>query len=632
MKEQRKGKGGAARTTRDRWSENRGHWPVEFQRAAKKCQHDLDCFRYANPGDAMANTHPDHSKWIIGIKDRPCINERTLSSGSKEMATWQCQYCREHFTRVVRNTTKYTVVACSTCLNNGTSRLEFQIASLINLYTGMAPTLQHVVGKNPPVDLYLEDLDTAVQIDPHYFHREPSRFESDERVTGRLHSAYTQVLRLRDVRLPEIGGTIPAPANFDAFTGARLIALALGFTTPKGAPTEIERDAKRLGDIAYDARQASPPSNPLSEHPAIRVYVRNLSRPGRSPSMVAVTESDDCEWRCANANLGHQNYRATVRNRAGAERVVPSCPICAAENRRLLRRTPEPGRSLADVRPEVAAEFVRNLTEPTHDPTMMNPGTEDRCIWRCSIPGCRRGPGGTPKVWEASTDSRRTPGCSHCNRSRATIASIPSRSEKTRTPKPGQSFADLHPIPASELVEVIDHPDRDATSVNPSTSAVGRWKCHFDCKNNDGGPFYEMKISQRKRRDTLGCTTCSKKNSWRERAKLGIAPPKWVKTPEAGESFAERNPVAASEAVSNLDNPGRMPDSCSRGTNDRMMFRCEPCATSRTGQECTECVIDPDHGPGMYVVSVKLRAQRMSPHCGNCSRKLVPRAKRKKST
>ena len=141
-----------------------------------------------------------------------------------------------------------------------------------------------------------------------------------------------------------------------------------------------------------------------------------------------------------------------------------------------------------------------------------------------------------------------------------------------------------------------------------------------------------MKISQRKQRDTLGCATCSKKNSWRERAKLGIAPPKWVKTPAAGESFAERNPVAASEAVSNLDNPGRMPDACSRGTNDRMMFRCEPCATSRTGQECTECVTDPEHGPGMYVVSVKLRAQRMSPHCGNCSRKVVPRAKRKKST
>ena len=75
MKEQRKGKGGAARTTRDRWSENRGHWPIEFQRAAKKCLHDSDCFRYANPGDAMANTHPDHSKWIIGIKDRPCIND-----------------------------------------------------------------------------------------------------------------------------------------------------------------------------------------------------------------------------------------------------------------------------------------------------------------------------------------------------------------------------------------------------------------------------------------------------------------------------------------------------------------------------------------------------------------------------
>jgi len=100
-------------------------------------------------------------------------------------------------------------------------------------------------------------------------------------------------------------------------------------------------------------------------------------------------------WRCSVEDCGHR-WRATVASRTRGA----GCPKC--------RWRPASGQSLADKRPEIAAQWddERNATKPQH----VMPGSVKKIWWRCPVTGCGH-------RWQATVASRtRGKGCPACAR------------------------------------------------------------------------------------------------------------------------------------------------------------------------------------------------------------------------
>lgn len=127
--------------------------------------------------------------------------------------------------------------------------------------------------------------------------------------------------------------------------------------------------------------------------------VENLTRPGDGLEAMRPGAVDRCRWRCARCS--HQ-WEATVVNRVTKG---SGCPWCGAIRASTSRRVPPPGRSLAELFPEVAAQFQANLTVPGRGPQQMPARSNDSCRWKCA-----RG-----HQWVTTVASRAAgSGCSRC--------------------------------------------------------------------------------------------------------------------------------------------------------------------------------------------------------------------------
>lgn len=135
------------------------------------------------------------------------------------------------------------------------------------------------------------------------------------------------------------------------------------------------------------------------EHPSLVV-----THPLLAAEMIAPFDPADytqgskakVRWR---GPVGHE-WDATVGNRVKGS----GCPVCAFGSGARARRTPEPGASLADVRPDVAGEA------DGWDPTQYRPKSNARLPWRCTECGHR---------WSTTVYQRtQRSGCPACARTR----------------------------------------------------------------------------------------------------------------------------------------------------------------------------------------------------------------------
>ena len=101
--------------------------------------------------------------------------------------------------------------------------------------------------------------------------------------------------------------------------------------------------------------------------------------------------------------VGHE-WEATIANRVKGS----GCPVCARGSGARARRTPEPGASLADLHPAIAAEA------DGWDPAEFRAGSNAKVSWRCSACDHR---------WSATIVARTTrTGCPACARTRRRLA------------------------------------------------------------------------------------------------------------------------------------------------------------------------------------------------------------------
>lgn len=127
-------------------------------------------------------------------------------------------------------------------------------------------------------------------------------------------------------------------------------------------------------------------------------FVANLTSPSRGLDVLRPRSNCRCRWRCV--ACGHE-WEALVSHRVSGT----GCPECGRRRAVEALRRPDRGESVADVRPDLAAQFVDNVTVPGRGPEGLMPGSTDLCRWRCA-----RG-----HEWPAQVNNRSNgSGCSRC--------------------------------------------------------------------------------------------------------------------------------------------------------------------------------------------------------------------------
>jgi Probable Zinc-ribbon domain len=193
-------------------------------------------------------------------------------------------------------------------------------------------------------------------------------------------------------------------------------------------------------------------------------------------------------WRCATCR---HEWTATASARGGG------CPECAWKKRGRSRAQAPAGRSLLDRHPDVAEEFVRNLTRADMHPADLRPSSQQRCVW-CSTCGNR---------WEATVANRVAGrGCTACaNRRRAENVRRPTEQSGTAAEK--ASF------PQSELIANLTDAARGLHDIKPGSTDRCLWRCS-DCSTNG------------RRRSSIACSKAADVRSARCGGQPRSAPPR----------------------------------------------------------------------------------------------------------
>jgi hypothetical protein len=123
-----------------------------------------------------------------------------------------------------------------------------------------------------------------------------------------------------------------------------------------------------------------------------------------------------------------------------------------------------PIRSLATEHPVVAAQFVGVVDRPGLTAADLAPAGDDRVLWRCSNCGHQ---------WEARVANRTVlgTGCPPCSHRRGAARSA--------TPKPGGSFATLHPELVAYFVSDETNPGKTVTELKPNSIDRCTWTCRY---------------------------------------------------------------------------------------------------------------------------------------------------------
>ena len=278
-------------------------------------------------------------------------------------------------------------------------------------------------------------------------------------------------------------------------------------------------------------------------------FIRNITSPTRSKECTPLKSRDLCEWKC---NTCEHSWNSPA---GGLHSSKWKCPRCAI----LWSRLPKPGRSLAERFPDLAREFVRNLTRPHRHPSTLLPASIDRCEWRCR--DCK-------KVWTTTPSTRVSgKGCRRCKTHEATLVAA-AKSKSTR-------LVDACGDAQSAFVENLSRPGHPVALLAGKSNDRCRWRC-VAC-----GKTFVRTVSHFSKSQT--CSPCSASARGR----------KWRKAP-AGMSLLELEPDIAATFVHNMTTPEATPAMVRRKSRDLCEWKCQ-CGRMFIAPVCVR-TMTPDYG------------------------------------
>jgi hypothetical protein len=222
--------------------------------------------------------------------------------------------------------------------------------------------------------------------------------------------------------------------------------------------------------VARDTRKL----DRLSGHRYVRIRPAAIGRlvdtSAASAQQVVLTGGDEADpaiW--AAAVLRTVEDLSPTGSIASLSAAARTAALARADRRwRDLRVGPR-RRSLASEHPDVAREFVAAVGLPGVTAAELAAGGDDRVLWRCRSCG---------NQWEAQVKNRTQlgTGCPPCSHARG--------ASRANSPRPGSSFADIHPDLVRYFVEDLTRPGRSLRDLKPNSIDSCRWACPH-C----GGPW-----------------------------------------------------------------------------------------------------------------------------------------------
>ncbi|RBY94384.1 hypothetical protein DQ244_03430 [Blastococcus sp. TBT05-19] len=351
--------------------------------------------------------------------DRPDRDVSSTPSGSHNRVLWRCR--RGHTWETSARQRVKNGSQCPTCLAGlWTSRLEFEVAELVQLSSGLPVVLGPRRARSDRagedrIDLLVTGADLLVDLDPTRWHAPTEAVGRDARKLDRL--AGERYVRVR----PNGLGPLPAGRSSpeqqvvlddgdedDPWTWASAVLRALLAFQPDtlvDEPTAEARAAARArADIKWRRLRSGLRLRSLSsDYPDVAAqFVEAIDRPGLTAADLAPSGDDRALWRCA--VCGHE-WEARVANRTVAR---TGCPPCSYRRGADRSARPHAGQSFADRHPELIPYFVENLENPDRSLFHLKPNSTDRCRWLCQY--CRR-----PRVTTPQALNRRPhAGCRPC--------------------------------------------------------------------------------------------------------------------------------------------------------------------------------------------------------------------------
>jgi predicted metal-binding protein len=159
------------------------------------------------------------------------------------------------------------------------------------------------------------------------------------------------------------------------------------------------------------------------------------------------------------------------------------CKRCASAQQSVQKKIPKPGKSLADLKPELLALWHPTLN-PNINPKDLTPSSHTKVWWLC--PECGN-------EWEAAPGST---GCRPCSMKRA--------GRNKARPLPGRSLAELYPALAEQW-DLERNAPLTAADVAAGSDTKYWWECS-DCQHR-----WQAKPSNRSKQIYL-CPSC--KSVW----------------------------------------------------------------------------------------------------------------------
>ncbi|WP_416046467.1 zinc-ribbon domain-containing protein [Mycobacterium intracellulare] len=497
-----------------------------------------DCTHLPDEGRSFAHLNPDIAlEWHPTRNGDRRPNEFKPSSAYK--AWWKC-LARGHEWQVsIGNRNGSTASTCPTCTMWGTSASQIRIAYEL-IAAGVPVVLDHpripVSGRRPvAADIVVPDYCVVIEYDGSQYHAAAGAVDRDRRQSVALTEAGWTVIRIRPQALEAIDRQcvrVGNNATVKQIAVATLMKLStIGHHAAK-LDAYLEDPELWAGSDADRAVLNLKSRSLMSEFPDIAAEWHPTRNGTRTPHDINPGSKVPVWWLCP--QCGHEwRVRPGHRTKEGGT----GCPQCAAKVRAVQVRTPKPGRSMAEVYPQLLRIF-----HPTKngdlDLRSVNAGTTREIWWRC--PDCGH---------EWSTKAGRNSGCRPCGSKR--------RGRQIATPEPGKSLADLHPAIASQW-----HPTKNGdlfpSQVREGTARLVWWLCH-DCGR-------EWRRSPGARvASGAGCRRCAA-------GRLGTL----RKTPQRGQSLADTHPHLALDWLDEK-NVARSPKGLKANSLERAWWRCRRC-------------------------------------------------------
>jgi DNA-directed RNA polymerase subunit RPC12/RpoP len=102
-------------------------------------------------------------------------------------------------------------------------------------------------------------------------------------------------------------------------------------------------------------------------------FLKNVSQPLIEPLL-----EDICLWKCKTCN---NVWESKLKNRVYGS----GCPACSLTKSKKGRMTPTANSALSFKFPDIAKEFIENLSNPERELLEISYNSRDLCIWKCSL-------------------------------------------------------------------------------------------------------------------------------------------------------------------------------------------------------------------------------------------------------